>query len=119
MSSTPTQPFVGHPDRVSPREYDVLALDAVFTFLSTISVIVRFITRRYSSEMKVWWDDWMILVAWCAALAFLVLGVVDRTIGGAGYHIETYSREQLTTFFQVGETSCNSGKYNSNKALGG
>ncbi|CRG87521.1 hypothetical protein PISL3812_04539 [Talaromyces islandicus] len=101
MSNGPTQPFEEHPDRVSKREYDVLALNAVFTFLATISVIVRFITRKYSSEMKFWWDDWMILVALVAAIAFLVLGVVDRTVGGAGYHIETYSREQLTIFFKV------------------
>jgi hypothetical protein len=100
MSSTLNQPFVEHPDRVSPREIDVLALDAVFTFLATISVIIRFITRKYS-ELKFWWDDWMILVAWFAAIAFLILGVVDRTVGGAGYHIETYTREQLTTFFKV------------------
>ncbi|OQD61583.1 hypothetical protein PENPOL_c016G06858 [Penicillium polonicum] len=100
MSSAPNQPFVGHPDRVSPREIDVLALEAVFIFLATIIVIVRFITRKYS-EMKIWWDDWMILVAWFAAIAFLILGVVNRAGGGAGYHIETYTPEQLTTFFKL------------------
>ena len=100
MSSAPNQPFVEHPDRVSPREIDVLALTAVFTFLATITVFLRFITRKYSN-VKLWWDDWMILVAWIAAIAFLVLGVVDRTVGGAGYHIETYTREQLTIFFKV------------------
>ncbi|PHH64522.1 hypothetical protein CDD81_4301 [Ophiocordyceps australis] len=101
MSSAPARPFVGHPDRVSEREYSVLALDAVFTLLATVVVVARFVTRSYCSKMKFWWDDWMILVALVAAVAFLVLGVVDRTVGGAGYHVETYSRQQLTTFFQL------------------
>ncbi|KAJ5519319.1 hypothetical protein N7453_001741 [Penicillium expansum] len=100
MSSAPNKPFVEHPDHVSPREIDVLALEAVFTFLATIIVIVRFITRKYSN-MKFWWDDWMILVAWFAAIAFLILSVVDRTVAGVGYHIETYTREKLTTFFKL------------------
>lgn len=37
----------------------------------------------------------------CASFAFLVLGVLDRTVGGAGYYMDTYIWEHLTTFFQV------------------
>jgi hypothetical protein len=101
MSNAPVDPVHPHPSHVSEREVDVIALTAVFTFVATILVIVRFIARKFTPGTKFWWDDWTILVSLFAAIAFLVLGVVDRTVGGAGYHIDTYSREQLTTFFQV------------------
>ncbi|KAI0817143.1 hypothetical protein GGR55DRAFT_672985 [Xylaria sp. FL0064] len=101
MSNSPADPIHGHPGHISEREIDVIALTVVFTFMATVLVTVRFITRRFTSGTKFWWDDWAILVSLFAAIAFLVLGVVDRTVGGAGYHIETYSREQLTTFFQL------------------
>ncbi|KAI0446174.1 hypothetical protein F4803DRAFT_56712 [Xylaria telfairii] len=101
MSNAPVEPVHGHPSRISEREIDVVALTAVFTFLAAVLVIVRFLARKLTPGTKFWWDDWAILVSLIAAVAFLVLGVVDRTVGGAGYHIDTYSREQLTTFFQL------------------
>ncbi|KAI8946319.1 hypothetical protein F4801DRAFT_73344 [Xylaria longipes] len=101
MSNAPVEPVHGHPSHISGREIDVIVLTAVFTFIATVLVIVRFITRKLTPGTKFWWDDWAILASLFAAIAFLVLGVVDRTVGGAGYHIDTYSREQLTTFFQL------------------
>ncbi|KAI1120305.1 hypothetical protein F5Y10DRAFT_134527 [Nemania abortiva] len=101
MSNAPADPVQGHPSRVSYREVDVLILTVVFFFVSSILVLVRFMTRKLSPGTKFWWDDWAVLASLFASAAYLVLVVVDRTVGGAGYHIETYSREQLTTFFQL------------------
>ncbi|KAK6858405.1 hypothetical protein PG995_006104 [Apiospora arundinis] len=101
MSSAAATQAKTHPDRVSEREIDVIALTAVFTLLASILVVARFIARKWTPGVKLWWDDWAILASMFASVAFLVLGVVDRTVGGAGYHIDTYSREQLSTFFQL------------------
>ncbi|KAI1421942.1 hypothetical protein F5Y12DRAFT_717810 [Xylaria sp. FL1777] len=90
MSNAPVEPVHGHPSQIPEREIEVIALTAVFTFLATILVIVRFIARKLTLGTEFWWDDWAILVSLFAAVAFLVLGVVDRTAGGTGYHIDTY-----------------------------
>lgn len=101
MSSAAVKPALTHPDRISEREIDVIVLTAVFTLLATIIVAARLIARKRTLGVKFWWDDWSILVSLFASIAFLVLGVVDRTVGGAGYHVWTYSQEQLETFFKV------------------
>ncbi|KAI0187508.1 hypothetical protein F4808DRAFT_454343 [Astrocystis sublimbata] len=77
MSST-------HPNHVSVgyRNYDIIT--AVFIVLCTPCVILRFIQRRRIHE--IWWDDWTIL---------------PMSSAGTGYHIETYSLAQLSTWAKL------------------
>ncbi|KAI0437677.1 hypothetical protein F4803DRAFT_555750 [Xylaria telfairii] len=104
MSNATTEPVHGHPHHIAQREIGVIALTAVFTLLATVLVIARFVARYFTPGTKFWWDDWAILVSLFTASAYLILIVVVETVGGAGYHIDTYSREQLTTYLQLSIT---------------
>ncbi|KAI1447315.1 hypothetical protein F5Y02DRAFT_424493 [Annulohypoxylon stygium] len=96
------QPTNEHPPQgISRREVDTIGINAAFTFLATVLVILRFFSRKISVAPRLWWDDWTILLSLLAAIAFFVLVVVNAIVGGNGYHIQTYSREQLSTYYQL------------------
>ncbi|KAK8859426.1 hypothetical protein PGQ11_010160 [Apiospora arundinis] len=48
MSSAAATPAKTHPDHVSEREIDGIALAAVFTILASILVAARFIARKWT-----------------------------------------------------------------------
>lgn len=100
--SDSSQPVHEHPHRVSLREVDTIVVDAAFTFLAIVLVILRFISRRVSLASILRWDDWTVLLSLLAAVTFFILEVLEWTVGGQGYHTQTYSQEQLTIFYQVG-----------------
>ncbi|KAI1486254.1 hypothetical protein F5X96DRAFT_256361 [Biscogniauxia mediterranea] len=100
IMASATQPTQGHPDRISEEHTVTLGINAAMTFLATLTVSLRFISRRITVR-HFWWDDWAILASLSVSLIFLSLDVVIATVGGAGYHIQTYSRDQLSTYLQI------------------
>lgn len=88
-----------HPDAISRACVGKLAVDGVFTLLSSVSVAVRFVQRRRIGQ--VWWDDWAVLGSLVFAFGIMVTAALIATIGGAGYHVTTYSRAQLETYAKI------------------
>jgi energy-converting hydrogenase Eha subunit A len=91
-----------HPHAVSPGAFVHIIIACIFTLLAAICVVLRFVQRRRSREF--WWDDWAIL----GSLVFAFGGVLVCTllisapsIGAAGYHINTYTVDQLNTYFKL------------------
>ena len=64
---------------------------AMMTVLSTVSVILRFTSRRLTFSIK--WDDWACLGALVFAYGYLASISLDSTVGPAGHHIEEYSMQ--------------------------
>lgn len=87
------------PDKISDSYAVCLGLTAMMTFLSTIAVICRFVSRRLTLSVK--WDDWTCLGALVFAYGMLIDLALGATIGRAGYHIEDYSMRTLEKYVQV------------------
>lgn len=88
-----------HPDVISHPYVVFITVASVMTTLSTASVALRFIQRCLRLEL--FWDDWAALTALVFAMGFLICTVLVATVGGAGYHITTYSERQLEKYLQV------------------
>ncbi|KAI1277410.1 hypothetical protein F5Y07DRAFT_85498 [Xylaria sp. FL0933] len=100
MSNAPADPFRGHSGHISEHESDLTALTAVFIFVATMLTIFRFPAREFTPGTNCLWYSWAIFVSLLATIAFLILVVVG-TVGVPGYHIDIYSREQLTIRFEL------------------
>ncbi|KAI0553286.1 hypothetical protein F4679DRAFT_532668 [Xylaria curta] len=91
-----------HPNRVSTgyRNYNIIS--GILTLFSTICVTLRFIQRRRTGNL--WWDDWTTLSAFILAFGVFITNILISipSIGAAGYHIDTYSLEQLSTWAKIG-----------------
>ncbi|CZT23718.1 uncharacterized protein RCC_09432 [Ramularia collo-cygni] len=74
----------------------VIAVTAVFTFLSGLTIILRFLSRRISSKLGL--DDWFVLAAYVCALAFVATNVLAATIGMAGYPVEELDTPHLVAY---------------------
>ncbi|PHH91883.1 hypothetical protein CDD83_9904 [Cordyceps sp. RAO-2017] len=98
MMASPDRDEV-HPDRISQGYVAFIAVVAVFTLLSSVSVALRFVQRRMLKRW--WWDDWSILGALVLAYGILVTTTLVATYGGAGYHINTFSQAQLETYIKI------------------
>ncbi|PYH35668.1 uncharacterized protein BO87DRAFT_457846 [Aspergillus neoniger CBS 115656] len=61
-------------------------MNILFIILSTIAIVLRFISRRIG---RVRWgrDDTLIVLAWVATMAFFVIMIVDVRYGGTGLHV--------------------------------
>ncbi|OJJ75777.1 hypothetical protein ASPBRDRAFT_38076 [Aspergillus brasiliensis CBS 101740] len=66
-----------------PLLYGVMIL---FMILSTIAIVLRFLSRRIG---RIRWsrDDALIISAWVATMAFYVIMLVDVRYGGTGLHV--------------------------------
>ncbi|KAJ6020369.1 hypothetical protein N7540_005873 [Penicillium herquei] len=87
------------PSGIEHGNVTLVIITSVFTLLSTVAVILRFISRRISMSVK--WDDWFSLIALILAYACLVVTVLDATIAHGGYNIEYYSAATLEKFLKV------------------
>ncbi|VUC31869.1 unnamed protein product [Clonostachys rosea] len=88
-----------HPDKISPDYIPLLACSAVFTFLSTVIVVLRFVQRiRIKSY---WWDDGTILASLVFAIGMMATTVLGGTRAHAGYAADTYSDLQLGRFSKI------------------
>jgi hypothetical protein len=79
-----------------------VSLAGTFTFLATISVAIRFLSRLRMS--KCWWDDWTILAALIGAYGFLLTIILGVTVGRGGYHVSQYSLQQMETYLKVSQS---------------
>ncbi|KAI5921200.1 hypothetical protein F4810DRAFT_679744 [Camillea tinctor] len=98
--STSSQPAPElHPNEVSDSSVTFLGIVAMMLFLSTVSVILRFVSR--SLAVRFWWDDWVILAALVFSWGAAVCCVLIATVGAAGYHISTYPLWQIEVFLKI------------------
>ena len=88
-----------HPDAISSGGATFIAISSVFTALSAVAVAARFLQRVWIE--KIWWDDWLALVSLVLDIGVLITMTIGATLGGAGYHITTYSLSQLEEFLKV------------------
>lgn len=77
----------------------MVAITTLFTFLATVAVILRFISRRISVTVK--WDDWFSLIALIFAYGCFIVTLLDATIAHGGYDIEYYSAATLEKYLEV------------------
>jgi hypothetical protein len=96
--STILPPPVYH-DEISDGYVDFLAVTGVFTFLSIFSVALRFFQRIRSRQTG--WDDWAILFSLVFSVGLMITTALVATVGGAGYHIWTYTLPQLEDYIKV------------------
>ncbi|KAJ5608676.1 hypothetical protein N7528_009243 [Penicillium herquei] len=87
------------PSGIEHGNVNLVIITAVFTFLATVAVLLRFISRRISMSVK--WDDWFSLIALILAYGCLVVTVLDATIAHGGYNIEYYSAATLEKFLKI------------------
>uniref|UniRef100_A0A8H7NLY9 Rhodopsin domain-containing protein n=1 Tax=Bionectria ochroleuca TaxID=29856 RepID=A0A8H7NLY9_BIOOC len=88
-----------HPDKLSSDYVPLLACSAVFTFLSLIVVVLRFIQRiKIRSH---WYDDWTIFASLVFAIGMMATTVLGGTRAHAGYAADTYSHLQLGRFSKI------------------
>lgn len=88
-----------HPNRISDGYVVFLGLAGMMTFLSTICVALRFISLRLT--LFLYSDDFAALGALLFAYGCPITTALVATLGGAGYHITTYSLLQLKTYLQA------------------
>ncbi|KAJ5703263.1 hypothetical protein N7493_011652 [Penicillium malachiteum] len=86
------------PSGIEHGNVTLVIITSVFTFLATVAVILRFISRRISVSVK--WDDWFSLIALILAYGCLVVTVLDATVAHGGYNIEYYSAATLEKFLK-------------------
>ncbi|KAJ8120246.1 hypothetical protein O1611_g10415 [Lasiodiplodia mahajangana] len=91
--------FMAHPAAIAEPWPRYIALMAVLTFLSTVAVVLRVLDRLRRKDFG--WDDWTMFGSFFLSLGFLALFVICPTVGGAGYHIETYTIPQVNNFLKI------------------
>lgn len=89
------------PDKISHTHVVYIIVGSVGIFLSTLAVILRFISRLLTFSIK--WDDWACLGALIFAYACLITVILDATIGHGGYDARLYSMSMLEMLIQVRE----------------
>lgn len=80
-------------------EIGFLVVVVILTFLSTIAVALRFLSRRLSNSVS--WDDWTSLGALVFAYGYFITFVVGITVAHAGYHFARFTVQQAVTLFKV------------------
>ncbi|KAJ2990485.1 hypothetical protein NUW58_g2926 [Xylaria curta] len=91
--------FQPHPDVIPEPWPRFIAVMSTLTFLSTLTIFLRIVERWTRSCFG--WDDWTMFASFFSSLGFLALFILCPTVGGAGYHVETYTIPQLNTFLKI------------------
>ncbi|KAE8374945.1 hypothetical protein BDV26DRAFT_283842 [Aspergillus bertholletiae] len=95
LASTPS-PL---PDHISHNYVIFLGIGSMMTFLSTLLVTARFLSRWFTWSVK--WDDWACLGALIFAYGFLTTTALVATVGRAGYHLDQYNYSVLERYLQI------------------
>ncbi|KAI1288879.1 hypothetical protein F5Y03DRAFT_378961 [Xylaria venustula] len=100
MSNT-TPPNL-HPNTISSGYLAYSIATGVLFLLSAICVGLRLTYRFYNKDTG--WDDWTILIALITNLGMFICNVLISlpSLGGAGYHIDTYTPQQLELWAKIG-----------------
>lgn len=85
--------------KLSPLSVVFVSLNSVLIVFSTVSVVLRFLSRRLSYAIG--WDDWASLGALIFAYGNFVACILCATIGRGGYHLLAFDLEQLSNFLKV------------------
>ncbi|KAI1347094.1 hypothetical protein F5Y01DRAFT_307772 [Xylaria sp. FL0043] len=90
-----------HPNRVNIAYLNYDIISGVLALISTICVSLRFAQRHRTDTLR--WDDWTILSALALAIGVFITNVLATvpSIGAAGYHINSYSLEQLSVWAKL------------------
>lgn len=96
-----------HPNQVSYGYLTYCITAGVLTLLATVCVGLRFVQRLRNADL--WWDDWTIVAALVFAIGVFITDILAAlpSLGGAGYHINTYTIDQLNTWAKVSITPIN------------
>lgn len=81
------------PNKISHTHVVYIIVGSIGIFLSTLAVILRFISRLLTLSIK--WDDWACLGALIFAYGCLITVILDATIGHGGYDARLYSMSML------------------------
>ena len=97
--------MAGVPDTLYPGLLGAIVISSVFTCLSTLAVVCRFITARWLVVRKqghyLGSDDWTCLASLIFGFGAFIGLVLAVTIGRGGRHITEYSAEQIELFLKV------------------
>ncbi|KAI9723799.1 MAG: hypothetical protein M1828_004049 [Chrysothrix sp. TS-e1954] len=93
----PASPAQLH-DTLAPN---ILAQCIVLIVVPTLAVVLRFWARLIKPEWRLWWDDWLILVALLVCNGFLAT-YIAQVPNGLGKHIQTVEPTKLLTFLKLG-----------------
>lgn len=93
-----------HPNVISSGYLTYSIVTGVLLLLAAICVLLRFVYRFRNRDFG--WDDWTILGALITDLGMFICNVLISlpSLGGAGYHIGTYSPGQLQLWAKVSIT---------------
>lgn len=98
MASNSTVVETRH-DGITHAYVVVLAATSPMMLLAIIAVALRFYQQK--RNLGIWWDDWASLVALIMCLGLVPSTVVCAVVSHAGYHIETYTPEELVVYAKV------------------
>ncbi|TVY30661.1 hypothetical protein LHYA1_G001155 [Lachnellula hyalina] len=96
-TATSSPPF--DPNEISHSYAIFIGVGGMMTFLSTISVILRFVSRSLTRSYG--WDDWAIVSALVFAYGFLFTTIIVATVGKAGHHLVQLSPIELERYLQI------------------
>lgn len=87
------------PNKIPHAEAVFVGVTTVFTFLSTVAVILRFTSRILTLSIK--WDDWACLGALLLAYGSFVTITLAATVAHGGYNTSLYGMATLEKYMQV------------------
>ncbi|KAI0810051.1 hypothetical protein GGR55DRAFT_150695 [Xylaria sp. FL0064] len=90
-----------HPNRVNIAYLNYDIISGVLALISTSCISLRFVQRLRTDNLR--WDDWTILSALALGIGVFITNVLATvpSIGAAGYHINSYSLEQLSVWAKL------------------
>lgn len=94
MASKP--PPIGQPgfDLYASRQPRLVGVYVALIVIATIFVSLRLCSRRVSGA-GVWWDDFLVVLAWLASILIPTCGLIAVRISGYGKHVWVASKDPL------------------------
>lgn len=86
-------------DGIPPSGWVILGISPTLLFLSTVSVLLWFLSRRIASSIRI--DDWVSLASLVFAYGATITSLMTVTVGHGGYHITDYTPSELQLWMKV------------------
>ena len=77
-----------------------MVLHIIFLALAAISLGLRLLSRRMLGT-KLWWDDYVIVIAFLLTTCVTVIGLLNALIAGWGQHFLTIEYYEIIKFGKV------------------
>ena len=81
-------------DLHASRQPRLVGVDVTLIVITTIFVSLRLCSRRVSGA-GLWWDDFLVVLAWLASILVPICGLITVRISGYGKHIWVASKDPL------------------------